>query len=298
MSKAIDKQAVNEVTIVGKLVNLTHREGTTKTGKPYISARANVRVHQQYLGNDETSEITTSYFAPKFTSKGTNNSAYDAIMNLCNMKTIESAGLEEADVVRLRGNSTSLRENSYVGRNGSLIDTWEIDGRFPSKGFGEECASFKVEMVILDKRPEINYEGDETGRLLIKGGVVGYGPKLDVFEFVVDDPNAANQVDNAWDINATVTAWGRIRVITKEDKKPTVSSSWGEDAPVESNTRIVRELVLTGGNPIDDDDCTYDLADVKKLFNQRKADREQKQNDAAATPKAAAAPAKKSYGWE
>lgn len=296
--KTLNDQSTNRVTISGKLVSVNLREGTTKTGKPYIGGRATVRVNQSYLGIDETSHVPVSFFATKYTSTGKNNPSYETIKNLETFNRIERDGETAADKVRLTGGS--IRENAYASKNGTIVDGWQIDASFINKGVAtaDDSATFKIDsMVILNKTPEINRAtGDETGRLLIKAGIVQYGQNLDILEFVVDDPNAAMQVDNAWDINSTVSAWGRIRVTVKEDKKPVAASSWGEDAPTEITTRTIRELVLTGGNPIEDEDFVYDIAEIKKGFNQHKAKHEEMLADTSTK-----APAKKqqsSYGWE
>lgn len=296
--RTLNDQSKNKVAINGKLVSVNLKEGTTKKGKPFIGGRATVRVNQSYLGVDEISHVQVSFFSTKYTSEGGSNPSYESIKSLLSMKSIEQVGETEADKIRLT--SGSLRENAYVSKSGNIVDGWQIDASFINKGIGDDSATFKIDsMVILDKKPEIDrVTGDETGRLFVKAGVVQYGGRLDVLEFVIDDPNAAMQVDNAWDIDATVSAWGRIRVVTKEEKKRTISSSWGEEAPVDASTVTIRELVLTGGSPVDDEDFAYDISEIKKGFNQRKANREQMMSDAAAKPAASAAPKKQSYGWE
>lgn len=296
--KTLNDQSNNRVTICGKLVGVNLREGTTKTGKPYIGGRATVRVNQSYLGIDETSQIQVSFFSTKYTSKGNNNPSYENIRALETFKSIERDGEAVADTVRFTG--ASLRENSYPSRSGQIIDGWQIDASFINHGMGDESATFKIDsMVILSKTPEIDrVTGDETGRLLVKAGIVQYGERLDVLDFVIDDPNAAMQVDNAWDLNSTVSAWGRIRVAVKEEKKAVSTSSWGEDAPSETSTRTVRELVLTGGELVEDEDFAYDVAEIKKGFNQRRANREQMMADVSSKPAAQPAPKKTSYAWE
>lgn len=299
--KNLNTQTINKVTICGKVVETNVRRGTTTTGKPYIGANMTVRVHQSYLGVDEVSDIPVSFFATQFTNKGTNNPAYENVTAIESLKTIQTHGEAGADIVRLRDSSTSLRENAFVSRSGVLIDGWQIDGRFANHGAGEETATFLNEIVVLDMKDEVDSEGETTGRLILKGGVVQWGEKLDVIEFVVEDRNLAAEMGRGVDVNSTIRVWGNIRVATKEEKRAVATSSWGTEAPAETSTRTVRELIVTGGTPIDDDDFAYDLAEIKKGFNARKAYRESLLTNARNTTSAAAAPAaakKPSYTWE
>lgn len=284
----------NIVTITGPIVSIKSREGVTKAGKPYLSADVVVRVHQQYLGIDETSDIKVSFFATKFTNAGQSSQSYEQILELLNKKTIIKDGIGGADRVCLT--RASINENSYVGRNG-LVSSWDLSGRFvnnPTKV--EDAAVFSVDFVVLNKRHEIDADGEETGRLVIQAGIVGRNDTLSVVDIFVDDPNNASQIDSEYEEGDTVNGWGRIRVVTKEQKRKVSTSSWGEDAPGSVTTRTIRELVLTGCNPILDDGFDKDY--IKNLCSKRKAEREQMVMNGSAVRQAAPQPqAKPSYAW-
>ena len=123
---------------------------------------------------------------------------------------------------------------------------------------------------------EVDSEGTETGRLLIKGGLVGYGGKLGVLEFVVEDPSKVDFIRRTYEENQTGSFVGRIRDCVKNVVAKKTTGSWGEDIPDNAPTAI-HELIITGGAEMPyEEDFAYDPTDIRKAFNVRKAMLEQK----------------------
>lgn len=296
MSKEIMTQATNKITIVGKLLDTTFNTGMTKDGRPYERANLTIRTIQSYGGRQETSEIPVSAFATQFTSKNTLNPAYESLQRLKELKTAQNVGIDAADTVKI--NSGSLRENAFVARSGQLISGWQIGSSFFNSGLGDDTATFSVDIYILDMREEVDREDEITGRLIVKGGIVQYGGKLDVVEFIVESPECVDHITRNWQVNDTVNARGRIRVTSQEEKRVSSESSWGEDVPDAPSTKIVRELIITTGSECGfDEERAYDSADIKKAFNVRKANMEQLQVNAKQAP-VKATPQKSQYSWE
>lgn len=295
--KSITEQATNKINIVGKLLDTTFNHGVTKTGAPYERANLTVRVTQTYNGQEEVSEIPIGMFASQFTSKGTPNPAYKSLQDLKEMKTAQNVGFDAADTIRIT--NATLRENNFVSKSGQLINGWQVNASFVNKGSTADVASFVVDIFIMDMHDEVDRDGDPTGRLVIKGGLVQYGGKLDVLEFIVEGAEKVDYIQRNWEINQTVTAKGRIRVTSVEEKSSGREGSWGEDIP-EVSTRMIRELVIsTGSDEGKEEEFSYDPTDIKKAFNVRKAEIEQLQIDArqsAAKPAATASASK--YNWE
>ena len=295
--KSITEQATNKISIVGKLLDTTFNHGVTKTGAPYERANLTVRVTQTYNGQEEVSEIPIGMFASQFTSKGTPNPAYKSLQDLKEMKTAQNVGFDAADTIRIT--NATLRENNFVSKSGQLINGWQVNASFVNKGSTADVASFVVDIFIMDMHDEVDRDGDPTGRLVIKGGLVQYGGKLDVLEFIVEGAEKVDYIQRNWEINQTVTAKGRIRVTSVEEKSSGREGSWGEDIP-EVSTRMIRELVIsTGSDEGKEEEFSYDPTDIKKAFNVRKAEIEQLQIDArqsAAKPAATASASK--YNWE
>lgn len=296
MSKDINVQGLNKVNVIGKLVDVTFRSGKLSDGRDYESATMTIRVKQTYGGREETSEIPVSMFCAKYTKTGSLNQGWTQFQDLKNYKTVQNVGPEEATTVRVSG--ANIRENNFASRNGQLINSWQINTSFIGATSNvNETASFSLDIFIMDMKDEEDREGDTTGRLEIKGALVQYGATLDILNFVVEDPGAVDFIRRNWNVNDTVTVKGRIRVTTMEEKP--VAASWGEDVP-ETSVRTIRELVITTGDDEGkEEDFAYDQADIRKLFNARKARLEQMQIDATNKSKTSAAPATSAskYSW-
>ena len=299
--KSIMQQANNKVNLVGTLMDATMGSGKLSDGRPYERATITVRVNQTFGGKAETSDVQVSMFATEYTSTGKPNPAWKSIQDLKHMNTTQNVGIDSAAHVRVTG--ISLQENNFVSRNGQLINGWQLRGSFINEVRASDVASFVTEIYIMGMHDELDKEGDTTGRLIVKGGIVQYQGKLDVVEFVVEAPDTVEYISRNWSENTTVTAKGRIRVMSQEEE--TESSGWGEDVP-DTTTRFVRELIITTGSdePMEED-FSYDPVEIKKAFNERKAAIEQMQiNARQAAPKQGAGSANAAetsankYSWE
>lgn len=301
MSKSISIQAGNKINLAGTLMDVAFGEGKLADGRPYHRATVTIRVNQAYGGKPETSDIQVGMFATEFTSTGKQNPAWKSLNDLQLMKTAQKCGIDNASHVRLTG--ATLQENNFVSRTGQLINGWQIRGSFINEAKVADVASFVTDIFIMSMDDEVDREGDTTGRLKIRGGIVQYGGKLDVVDFIVEAPDNVEYISRNWEVNGTVTVKGRIRVLSQEEEVQ--SSGWGEDVP-ETTTRFVRELIITAGDDtVKEEDFSYDPVEIKKAFTERKAAIEQMQINARATaPKQGAGSANaaeassKKYDWE
>ena len=280
--KDINVQAGNKINLAGKLMDVQFGEGkVAATGKPYKRATVTVRVTQPILGKEETSDIQVSMFATEFTSTGAQNPAWKSLNDLALMKTAQAVGIDNASHVRLTG--ASLQENYFMSRNGQLIDGWQIRGSFINEAKVADVASFVTDIVIMGMEDEIK-DNESTGRLIVKGGIVQYGGRLDVVNFIVEAPDSVEYISRNWEVKGTVTVKGRIRILSQEEEVQ--SAGWGEDIP-ETTTRVVRELIITTGDPeCKDEEFAYNPVDIKAANEERKAAIEQAQiNAKKTTPK-------------
>ena len=299
--KTLKDQATNKVNIVGKLMDTVFRTGKLiGDGRDYESVNMTIRVTQTYGGREETSEIPVSMFATRYTTKGASNPGFEQLQAIKNMKTIQNYGYEEADTIRI--NSASVRENNFITRSGQLINGWQLNTSFAGPGNMKDVATFSNDIFIMDMHPEEDREGDSTGRLIIKGGLVQYGENLDVLEYIVEQPEAVEYIERNWNVNDTVNVQGRIRVTSVEEKKSGSNSSWGEDIP-EMTTRTIRELIITKGDDEGrEEEFAYDPDEIKKGFNARQARIQQMQLEASqrakTSDKKAATTTAAKYDWE
>lgn len=299
--KSIGIQAGNKINLAGILMDVSFGEGKLADSRVYKRATVTIRVTQTYGGKTETSDIQVGMFATPTTSTGKPNPAWKSLVDLEQMKTAQNVGIDKASHVRLTG--ATLQENNFVSRNGNLINGWQIRGSFINEAKVSDVASFVTDIFIMSMDEEVDREGETTGRLKIRGGIVQYGGKLDVVDFIVEAPDTVEYISRNWEVNGTVTVKGRIRVLSQEEEVQ--ASGWGEDVP-DTTTRFVRELIITTG----DDECkeeefAYDPVEIKKAFNERKAAIEQLQiNARASAPKQGAGSANaaeassKKYDWE
>ena len=299
--KSIQVQATNKINLAGKLMDVTFGDGKLSDGRTYQRATVTIRVTQAYGGKEETSDVQVGMFATEFTSTGKPNPAWKSINDLKLFKTAQNVGIDAASHVRLTG--TSLQENYFTSRTGQFINGWQLRGSFINEAIVADVASFVTDIFIMDMHDEVDREGDTTGRLVIKGGIVQYGGRLDVVEFIVEAPDTVEYISRNWEVNGTVTVKGRIRVLSQEEEVQ--SSGWGEDVP-DTTTRFVRELIITtGDDECKEEDFAYDPAEIRKAFNDRKAAIEQLQINArtTATKQGAgfansAEASSKKYDWE
>lgn len=298
--KNITEQALNNVNIIGKLLDSNFTSGKFEDGRDYERAVVTIRVPQTYSGREETSEITTSLIASQYTKTGKLNPGWRSIQDIKSLKTAQNVGIDNADNIRLSG--VTLSENNYVSRGGQLVSGWQLRASFAGNGRNlTPCASFNVDVFIMDIRDEINYNGEPTGRLIVKGGIVQYGGRLDVIEFIAEKPDYVDFISRNWEPNMTVNIQGRIRMTTVENSVSSgTDSSWGEDIP-DTGTRRVSELIITKGSDTGkEEELAYDPVEIKKAFNVRKANIEQLQLNAKnkQTTKPATQPTASKYDWE
>jgi len=290
----------NKMNLVGRLMNVDFGEGKLSDGREYKRATVTIRVTQPVDGKEETSEIPVGFFATPYTSTGKPNPAYKSLVDLKELKTAQNVGVDNADQVRIT--SGVLSENNFISRTGNLINGFQIRGSFVNPAKLGDVATFITEVYIMDIHDETDREGDPTGRLIVRGGIVQYGGKLDVLDFIVEAPDKVEFVSRNWAVNTTQLIKGRVRVTSHEVESSGEGSGWGEDIP-DTTTTFVRELIITGGDDEGkEEDFSYDPAEIKKAFNQRKAKIEQMMIDARTKmPKQGGSGSQadsKKYDWE
>ena len=297
--KNLTMQSTNKIDITGKLIDVAYGEGTLSDGRHYERATVTLRVKQTYGGKEEISEIPITMFGTTHTTRGTPNPAYQNIQNIKLKRSAQEVGFDNADTLRF--SSGSIQENMFISKTtGQLINNWQINSSFMNSTTGSDIAAFTIDIYIMDMHPEEDRDGDPTGRLIIKGGIVQYGEKLDVIEFIVENPEAVEYIERNWEINDTVTVRGRIRMTAVEEKPSgNETSSWGEDIPQSTSTRYIKELIITKGDDEGkEEEFAYDPTEIKKGFNARKARMEQLQLDAKNGSTAKKAAASNKYSWE
>lgn len=290
--RSINTPCKNSVVILGKLLTFDLTDLKTTSGAPMRRSTSILRVTQAFNGREETSEFKVTTLASKFKKDGTNSKMFD-IMSSYNttFKSADRFGNDLASHILINGENGNgiLVENIYASKNDPerIIDSWDVNARFLSDikslapGNTGESATFDVEMFILNKDYEVSAEGEQTGRLRIVGGIVrqtGSKPVIDCLTFYVENPGAIDYIDRNYSVNDTAHFSGRLRWTTTEQTAKPVENSWGDVIP-RSNTRTVRELVITGPGYMDVDgplpeERAYDPAEIRALLVDRETRKE------------------------
>jgi hypothetical protein len=280
----IEKQATNVVLIEGTYLEADLREGKASNGKDYIAGNIIIGVDQKVNGKMEYSEIPVSVFATKLKNDGKDNPAFKNISKLktdfVSKATAADTG-HTADIIRLQRGE--VMENVFTAPDGNVISFWRVRNAFFEQVKSDVVpkATFKNKIVLLNKKFEVDSEGVETGRLILKGALVQYAGKVDLITYVVETPDAIQHIDRKWQVNDTVLVAGFIRSTTTIEEHV---EEVGFGAPIpDTVTRTKRELIVTTGSPEGlDESESYLVEDIKKGLQ----DRQERINEAAAQSKA------------
>lgn len=272
MSLGLNKQTLNEVRIEGLISEIKFREGSASSTGDFIAGEIIVEVEQENNGMVETNLIPVSTFASKLKKDGNPNPAYKGLKEIEETyNSVASAGRDKADKIRA-SKGAELGENSFYNDKGELISSIRVRNTFFNRVNADYSpqALFTTKIVILSIKDEMDRDGVETGRLIIQGGLVQWGGRIDVVPFVVESKEAVAYIRQNYQKNQTVQISGKIRFIstTKTNK---IEQAFGEDL-VDEKTFTKREFIVTSGSSADfDEDESYDIDAVAKGLEERKA---------------------------
>lgn len=269
-----EKESKNIVEVTGILNEMEVNTGTSKkTGKDYVSATIKVRLDQEINGVATENLIPVKFFAMKKKNDGTDNKAYQRILDF--EKNFISATASEngaAGASRIKVTGAKIAENAYVRQDGSLAEkNFVINGSFINKqrDGDVEGATFELSGVVGKLLPEVGADGEETGRLLVDFVVIGYKGIANVIRMVATDAAKAH-IENNWQPGDTVNVNGIINMysatrVTYEEQ--------GFGKPLERKTTEYRqELVIVGGSQCGLEEAySYDASDVKVACDERVA---------------------------
>ncbi|MFD0587708.1 hypothetical protein ACFQZE_06810 [Paenibacillus sp. GCM10027627] len=265
MSEKVLREGENVVVIEGIVTEVRIEEGSyKKDGKDVEKIQGEIDIKV----NDDVH--TVSVYANKINKQGKESGLYKGIQTIKNeFKSIQTHG-EEADKVRIETGKVGL--NEYVGQDLTIKAFPQISANFINRlkagDVFEPKAKFTLEMCVANVAFEKKND-EETGRVILKGYVVGYEGKVFPFETVVEGDRAADYVSNNYDKGTTVTVYGEIVNNTTVTKK---AVEVGFGAPQEQiNRKTIREYkVISGTEPKEEDnEKTYDPKLIKKGLNER-----------------------------
>lgn len=288
------REAKNVVSIEGILSEVDLRDGSyMRDGKSveYINGSYTVKVHGiEYHNEPKDMDIKVRIFVNKYTKAGAVNPAWEnAKMIRDDMVSIAAAGGEEgADGIVIyapRGNNRSngkIQQVEYY-KDDRLVSFPGITASFARKTPKDRIhpkAEFEAEFYINGITPEVNLDGEETGRYKIAAIIPGYNNAVEMTELICEGEDVVNYITNYWQKGDTVSAWGILN-FGAETVETERKAAFGT-APKTYGTKTVTELVIMGSNdgaPFEGE-FAYTRREIDEAVANHKARLEQKKNAA------------------
>lgn len=265
----------NVVEVIGKVI-----ENNLKVEKDYVNGSLTVKYGDMA---DQVVEVSVYVAAKKGENKDEPNQKYDKMKDLHSTLTTVAQATEEnpTSIVRISGRepfTPQIELNEYAS-SGEVISNPQV-----SLGFGNikivdiKPEDFKAtyEMVVfLTANPKMVED-----RLKVDAVYINYKGEIKPLSFFVEDEDLIEGIEGC-EKGQTIEIWGDVKIAnvveTKEKK-----SGFGGKAKTDTTITTTRELIITGGNPIDDTDKrAINADDVKKGFVEREAFLEELKKDKA-----------------
>ena len=229
------RQADAKVTVVG-IVSDKKLEMKTENGVRTIEGTITIKT-------SDTNFVQMRVRCADKKKDGTENKAFAGVMTVMNeYKSIADDGADEADRVRTSGQINLFRNNN----NGNEIVSYTSNffNRIKSNQTYEPKAEFEVEMYIKTLVPEMNKDGEETGRYKIVGWIPTFNGIEPLELFVPEE--LADVVSNTYEPKQTARFYGEIvQNVTYE----TIERPMAFGVKKETKANFINELVVTGGSP-------------------------------------------------
>ena len=229
------RQADAKVTVVG-IVSDKKLEMKTENGVRTIEGTITIKT-------SDTNFVQMRVRCADKKKDGTENKAFAGVMTVMNeYKSIADDGADEADRVRTSGQINLFRSNN----NGNEIVSYTSNffNRIKSNQTYEPKAEFEVEMYIKTLVPEMNKDGEETGRYKIVGWIPTFNGIEPLELFVPEE--LADVVSNTYEPKQTARFYGEIvQNVTYE----TIERPMAFGVKKETKANFINELVVTGGSP-------------------------------------------------
>jgi len=228
------KESINKYSVAGKIVEIEHRTGVTKAGKPYISGTVHVESAPDNI-------VPIDFFAQETTNTGKENPIMKSLQTVVEeYKTITKDTREEADIVEISG--ARISENIFFPQPDRKIRGFRINGAFFNRN---NNASPKNEFTVSGEIVEVveDVENDvPTGTLTVRLLVVGYKNKANIIDFKVEDPAGVKYVQSTFVPDMEVKVNGSVIIDeTLEEIKEEVA--FGEPI-VNTSRKVSRKLVI------------------------------------------------------
>lgn len=232
---------------------------------------------------DDTHMIKLNVYASEKTKAGELSKAYPGVETVFEeYQSIAEVGQEAATKVRCR--KGSLQPNTYVDKNTGMVrNSVRYSANFltrvdeSTRNVFEPKNEFEVEGFIRGIRPEVNKEGEETGRLIVSL-LVPTSRMIEPLDLIAPE-ELADSINETFDINQTARFYGILEnnVVPKEK---VIKMAIGKDR-VEKSYEYIDERIITGASTPYEDGMEYSIAAIQKAMADREMQIEQMKADAA-----------------
>lgn len=140
------------------------------------------------------------------TKNGADNKCYTGMKTVMNeYKSISEVGEEEADKLKVSGEINLYRDKKgidTIGFKSNFFNRVKVGEEYTPRG------EFRVETYISNITPEVDKEGEKTGRMLVHGWVPTYNG-IEPIKLVADE-EIGRAIKNTFEIGETVEFYGDI----------------------------------------------------------------------------------------
>ena len=274
------RQSNARVTVEG-IVSEKDLKVVTEEGKTRIEGNVTIKT-------GDTNFVRFNVRVNEKTNSGADNRTYTGIETVMNeYKSIAEVGEDEADKVKVSGDL-----NIFTGQNGTSVGyRGNFFNRLRNLDEYDPKAEFSVETFISSIVPEVNTDGDETGRVIVNGWIPTYAG-IEPIKLVADGEVAA-AVDSTFEPGQTVEFYGDV-VNSRVEKITEIPVAIGKPRR-KVETSFKNELIITGASEAYEEGVSVEKpyeADVIKAAVQERQNRleEAKAKAQGASKPAAAKP--------
>lgn len=277
MSEVTNLRQSNAKVHVNGIVSSKDLKIDQKDGANIITGSVSVEV-------DETNIIHFTVYAKEKTKDGKDNPSYTGLVTVMNeYKTIADNGRDEADRVYVHGDL-----NPFVGKNGreTVGQRASFFNRVQKLEDFEPKAEFEVEIYIANISPEVDKDGNETGRLKVRGWMPTYNG-IEPLNLICPAENVGG-FENAYSVGQTAELDGDI-INSRVEKRTEIPMAFGKPK-VKVETTYKNELVITGGSEPYEEGVSqfapYDKGAIDLAITEREARLAAKENAPKSTTSA------------
>jgi hypothetical protein len=285
------RQGKNALTIVGAIKE--HKlTKSTKDGQTSIMGSLVIKA-------GEFKEVEVNVFVAEKNKKGDVKKTFTTLDNILSEEYKTMANAKEDDTVtkvRIYGNgdfTPHFKEDMFKKKETEEVSTKiKIDLGFGNivvdNTIAEEDykAEFDVEVFVTNVEEELDSDENETGRIKVKGWLPVYGGKVIPVDMIAgttigddgEEINIAEGIQDMVEEGSTFNAWGDInfeRIVEKIKKGGSIGK-----AKVETKNTYINELVITGGDIVEDEEKEFDEELIKQAKLERDKAVEEKKNEA------------------